>query len=132
MILYHQTSVRFLENILEVGLIPFEPDEWKRLVVGFVPEGTPVIWFTDNIREKGSYLHPSKCLVQVDANKLDKTKLVKLLVSGWWVYTKLILPEAIQLVGWKLYRKQIPKFWQACQWGNRRKPEEAVKQATLR
>ncbi len=112
MILYHQTSIRLVESILIKGLIPQKPDAWKGLLDGIANNERPVVWFTDNIRRKGSYLHPSKCLVQVDTDLIDTTKLKRLRGSGWWIYEDKISPEAIKLVDWNLYRYSKPKFLQ--------------------
>jgi len=111
MILYHQTSVKFVDSILSEGLIPQKPDAWKGLLDGIVRNGKLIVWFTDNIRPRGSYLHSSKCLVQVDTKLVDTEKLKKLKVSGWWVYEDRVPAEAIKLVSWELYRIHKPKFW---------------------
>ena len=111
MILYHQTSVRLLDSILSTGLVSRKPDAWKGLLDGIVCDGKEVVWFTDNIRPRGSYLHPSKCLVQVDTNLINELMLKKLKVDGWWVYEGGISPQAVKLVDWKLYRFRTPKFW---------------------
>ena len=81
------------------------PDEWKRLLPIELQE-TPVIWFTDNLAPKGSYIHPSRCLVQVDTGGLDKTKLEPIKgIFGWWVFAAWIPPQAIREVARSLYRK---------------------------
>ena len=111
MILYHLTAVRKLESILRLGLLPFTCYEWCGLYDGIVPKDQPIIWFTDRIREKGSYLHPSRCLLQVDSGILDKDKLHETNYKGWWIYSEVIYPQSVHLVAWELYRSQKPKFW---------------------
>jgi hypothetical protein len=114
MFLYHQTSVKVVGRILKEGLKSHPPDEWKGLLDGLVPEGTPVVWFTDNIRPLGSYLHPAKCLVRVETSWLIQTRLVlirKPEVRGWWVYMGDIPTAAISLVPWQHYRRTKPKWW---------------------
>ena len=111
MILYHLTSIKNLRSILKLGLLPFPCYEWCGLYDGIVPKDTPIIWFTDTIREKGSYLHPSRCLLQVDSGILDKEKLHENNYKGWWIYSEPILEKDIHLLHWELYRNQKPKFW---------------------
>ena len=111
MILYHLTSVRNLQSTLKLGLLPFICYEWCGLYDGIIPKDTPIIWFTDNIREKGSYLHPSKCLIQVDSALLDNNKLRETSKKGWWIYSEPILEKDICLLPWELYRNRKPKFW---------------------
>jgi hypothetical protein len=108
---YHLTSTKNLQSILKLGLLPFTCYEWCGLYDGTISKDTPIIWFTDSIREKGSYLHPSKCLIQVDSAVLDNSKLNETKKKGWWIYSEPILEKDICLVPWELYRKQKPKFW---------------------
>ncbi len=107
MILYHLTKVRVIEGILKEGLKPFRCYEWERLLPN--PD-MPVIWFTDSIREKGSYLHPSRCLVQVDSKNLDTLKLKRTKHKGWWCYEGQIQAEFVSLVDWEKYRYRKPRF----------------------
>jgi hypothetical protein len=111
MILYHLTRVSSLSYILEKGLLPARCYEWVGLYDGTVPVETPIIWFTDTIRPLGSYMHSSKCLVQVDSNTFDNKKLYSIKhpdVKGWWIYAGSI--KKVSLVPWELYRKRKPKW----------------------
>ena len=111
MILYHLTSTRKLQSILRQGLLPFTCYEWCGLYDGIIPKDEPIIWFTDTMRTKGGYLHPSRCLIQVDSGVLDTTRLKETKEKGWWIYAGAIPCPNIHLVAWELYRNRKPKFW---------------------
>lgn len=79
-----------LKNILDNGLIPQLPSEYKMSLPPHLQE-VPIVWLSERMNTIDGIIF------SVNADKLNREKLHKLDWSGvnWWVYEGVIIPELI-------------------------------------
>lgn len=98
-VLYHRVIssgsalVKKVQSILEKGLTPRKPDEWK----GLLPAGlqdTPIVWLTAGVH----HCHGGR-VFSIETRGLSKGNLHHLDLKDvdWWVYTGVIPPWSLKV-----------------------------------
>ena len=90
--LYHYTRLKITkDNILDTGLTPQKPDEWK----GIIPakyRAKRVVWLKENYKKGDIIIH---------TGMLDRRKLYKLNLkhrrTRWWIYIGKISKKAVSV-----------------------------------
>jgi len=90
-LLYHKTRYSNISGILDEGIVPQKPDEWKYLIP-MRHRSKNLVWLKENYQDGDIIIH---------TKILDKRRLRKLNIRDkkvkWWIYVGRIPQEAITL-----------------------------------